>query len=549
MNEPVTKKVGLLENKNIIFIENTADLLKDLGMLLDNIDSIINNDRKLRNYAYDHRLNYFLRNQIEVNRGNVKSIMNILIKHLRYIKRYDKRFAQLVSGYGPMESKQRQILEAFSNISNDSSKLSANIDILLENVERLEDEELKLKIRKILNLIKTYSNEEDILNADLYDVNNWNLHVHDDINFFKERVEAYLKGGATRDKKQFNALNSFKDQNLNFESKEVKMIDYLAQFTHRVEEQTNYILKLISFLNEDIEDNEWKRNVATKKFYDNVDLYADTFRKDFLNNPFADSLLKYKYKSKIGEQPFAWIEILTKMIKVLERLIQMKNTTIDNARIYLNNLFRNRIDSLKSSITVLSLQLNRVIKEENQDVKIMKEIEEGIKRIENITHKLWKNRKKRFKKIKIEIDNKNIRILPEMNKLFEMFSIIQDSDKLKDNAQGLIEFSRHTEKIKMLVGDYPTEKNIGHLLMFDFNLARMSEFISGSNFIEKAIKQKDMYVKGYELSKIRKSINELINLYLELINFISLVIITDMAQIDTKTAMQKINQFRSEYYG
>jgi len=545
INNNYTKN-RLFNHYNARFMEESTLLLLDLSMLFHKISLIIDDDEKLRDSELDYRQLAFIKNDVTTNRGNVNYLVGILSQKLQFIERYDKTLAQLISKYGQTKSRQREILANLYSITRGSSKLSVNMNILLENVELLDDQDLKSKIKNRLILIRKYLYETQVLNYGLEDANNWGIHAHDDLSFFVERIETYFKGGWTRDRRSFISLDNFKEDNLKksiLGSEEIKKIYYLIQFMHKVEAQLDYISKKIEFLQRDINNGVWIRNVATKEFYEHVEEYADDFRKEFKNMPFADSLLKHK--EIIREDPFAWIKFLEKMRKILEQFMSMKNSAIEDAKNYIYQAFKKKKDLLDSLITQLSSQLNEIIITQSEDTNTIKQIEEGIKRIEKAINLLWKERKKKFNKIKINIDRLSIYVTPELDRLTQTFNIISEGNMLIQNLRAMAKFSDHHEKLTKAIGPKPTSKNFGHLGMLAFDYARMENIATTINFTEQLIKQKDSQLRDYNLTKLKKSIKELIDMYNELINFIKLTKIL----IDISLISNKINKFNGDYYG
>ena len=540
------RKNSLFDNDNASFIEASAELLLQLGVLWYKFNLIINNDGRLRNSALDYRRLSLIKNNIEANRGNMRYIIDMLSQHLPFIERHDKTFAQLISNYGPAKKKQMQLLSELSNLAGDTSKLSANIDILLEQADLLNDTLMASKVKARLLLIKRYLEEIRALNFDLEDINNWNMHFHNDITFFTERIKIYFEGGGARDRMQFTALDEFKDEKLKkdlFESRELRVLFGIAQWTYNTEAQMDYISELRLFLEKDIENNQWVRNQATSTFYKNIELYADIFRKKFLNNPFANSLIKNK--SKIGEQPFEWINLLQKMKQALEDAMPRKNIAIDNAKNHLYNVFRSRVESLKSSIIGLSAQLNQLLSPEIEDASLLKQIQEGVKRIERVINKLWDKRRKKFKNISARITSLSIYVMPTLDRFIETVNIIKEGTKIAQNNIALVQFGESTNKIVSIAGPRLQPRHFELLGMLGFNFARMGDIVESNNQNEELIKQKDALSRNYDLAKLKISIKELTELYMEFIEFLNLVNIG----VDIKEFTYKTNNFMREYYG
>lgn len=539
-------RIKLLDNNNVRFVEASAELLLELDVLWHKVNAIINNDERLRNSALEYRRLSFIKNNISTNKGNARHLIYMLGQHIPFIANYDKALAQLISNYAPAKTKQMQLLLEISNLTGDASKLSANIDILLEQADLLKDTLMASKIKARLLLIKRYLEEIRALNFDLEDINNWNMHVHNDITFFTERIKIYFEGGEAKDRIQFTALNNFKDENLRkelFESRELRVLFGIAEYTYNAEAQTDYISKLILFLQHDIENGIWVRSQATAKFYKNIEFYADFFRKRFLNKPFANSLIINK--PKIGEQPFEWINLLQKMKIALENAMPKKNMAIDNAKIHLDSVFGGRVGSLKSSIMELSAQLNQLLRSEIEDTSLLKQIEEGIKRVEKVINRLWKERRKKFENIKTRITSLSIDVMPMLDRFIESIKIINEGTRIAQNNIALVQFGESNNKITKFIGSKLDQRRFELFGMLSFNFARMGDIVESNAQNEERIKQKDALSEKYDLTELRIAVKELTILYTEFINFLNLI------SIDTnvKDVAYKINNFMRENYG
>ncbi len=462
----------------------------------------------------------------------------MLTQHIRFIEKYDKNLAQLISNYGPYKKKEKEVLNFLFETIKDQSKLLANIDILLENAEKIEDRELKSKIKNRLILIQRYFNEVSALNHDIEDINYWGSHVHYDISFFTDRIQTYFKGGITEDRYQFTALNSFNDESLKktvLESKEVRIIYYLAQYTRNIDAQLNFISDKISFLQTDIEGRIWVRNIATKEFYNNIDEYADKFRAEFKNNPFADLL--NANKSKIVEQPFAWIDLLSKMKSLLEQLMSKKISAIDNAENFILYNFRKRAGELEAAIQRLALQLNEILLKgirETEDINLIREIDKGINRLEITINRFWKRRKKKFKYLKNKI--------PKVNEFLEKIDLIPEADKVAQSSKSFVQFSDHSNKVISSIKNL-SSREIPLILKLAYDYARMGDIAVSLNLLEKVIKEKDNSVKSYNFNEIKNSLKELIALYMQFINFVRLTI-----DIKIDSIVEKLYKFERDYY-
>ena len=295
-------------------------------------------------------------------------------------------------------------------------------------------------------------------------------------------------------------------------------------------------------MKEDIEGDEWVKNVATKKFYNEIEKHAGVFKKEFFNSHFADDLIKNKLK--IGEQPFAWLEHFDKMKKLLERLMSMKNIAIENAKVSLTNLFKNRIYSLESSINRLALQLQQISVPASENANLIKEINEGFRRIELSINKLWKQRKKMFRKIKGNIDKKSLETLPLLNNAIAVLDISFEADILANHVKSNLQFISHKDKLVDIIR-IPNSKKIPHLLMLAFDFARIGENFEKINEQEKKLLEKDKNANNYDYAPIKKSVIELIGMYYSFIDWTKSI----GFNLKIDYVVERVNRLKGEQHG
>lgn len=540
--EQVIKKRKLFDNDLLTSLEEAAELFKDLVSLLENASSIVENDAKLMESSYDHKWLSEIKRIVEENKGNTEYLINVLSRHLRYIERRDTILAQFIARYRPTRTEQMKLLTSISAMIEDPSKLSANVDILLETVEKLEDKLLKAKLRNTLLSIKKFLGEIRALNYYLYDVNGWNLHVHNDIHFFTGRIKGYFKGGIIKDRegKDVEGIDFFEDAALRktvFGSIEVKRVYYLASFTHKVEEQIAFISGLIASLQKDIENEVWVQDVATKEFLSKIDEHANTFLTKFANEPFAKTLLNNK--GNIGEQPFRWIDLLNRMKASLENLMTRKNAVIEGAMKYLNGAFGNRLEQLKALIATISSRITRILKETTGDIDVIRQIQEGLKRIERVVQRLWVERKKKFKNVKGMIDSKSADVIPNLVRAIELTNLDLEARKLAQYAQTAVNFGEHTDMLLDMINPLDS-RHSSHALMLGFDFKTLGETAEGINEIGKEVKGKAKTFQNIEFAPLIKSVRELIAIYNEFINLVKLM----MIGIETDAIAERMKKLR-----
>lgn len=539
-------EVGLLNNENLVFIENASILLSYLAELFQRINVLINNDRKLKGaYLMDYKRLEWIKRGLAAKRSK-DSLMEMLRQQLDFINRYDKELAMLISNKGDTSG---EFLASVSIMAKEPSKVYANIDILLEGVDKLEDSKLRSRIKAILTLMKRQMDEAKALRYYSEDVNNWSMHVHDDITFFTERVDSYFRGSKPEGREGFTAIDSFRDEELKksvYAAREIRMLRYITQFTYRVEAQIGFITRLISGLQTDIEENQWIRNVATKKFLDELELHANKFRTEFRNSPFADSLIANK--KRIGEQPFEWISLLQKMANNLTRLIQMKSAVIENARAFLANAFSARITALNQSFARLSIQLAQTTSIETEDSLLLRKIKEGIERVEKRMKRRLEEAKKRIGALKEDIENLTITIQPEFEKAVQMSSLTEEGAKLTRSSEKANKFFEHMGQVSRVLRSRGLNANsFEYLGILLFDAARLQDLIRNKVKAQETIKEKERRAREYDLSNLKSLIWKLLSLYLEFVNALQLGIA--IVGIDYESIKMRINKFLGEYYG
>ena len=542
----ITEKSGLFESKNVKFVEDSASLLLDLGVLFYSANSVINDEKRLKSSAIDYRRLALLKNIVVVNKGNTPVLMARLNTHLSFIQQYDKTLAELISNYLPNLNRQKELLSKISNLIQDAEQMLANIDILMENIERLPNSDLKLRLKSRIVMLKRYSEEIRVLNFDLYDIKNWGRYFHEDLKFFVDRVNTFFKGGVTRDRIRFISLDQFDEEKMKrniTSSQQFRVLFSLSRYTHDTQAQIEYLSKLILFLEKDIEDGKWIRNLSTSKFYNNVEAYADIFRKRFFNEPFAKSLLANK--QKIGEQPFKWIELLQKMKQGLEASMPKKNVAIENLMNLLSNLFSERITALRSSILKFANEMVELLQKETQNKDLLKLIEDGVKRMEKTINRIWEERKRKFNEFANGINLLSKVVNPSLDQFTQQIDIERESAQIARDSMAFVQFWDTTLKINRTIPRASVQKRHGLSGMLAFNIARMEELVESNNAMEARIKQKDELARTFPLDRVKTIVVELIGVYQNLMRFIEFLGIG----VETKNLEAKTKIFLGEFNG
>jgi|GEM_PF-4839245 hypothetical protein len=573
------KKEMLFDNYNLRFLEDASDLMDELGLLLSNMDSILKDDKKLRILAYDYRFLSYLKGddgnggelrEIKEGRLTVEEFGGLLENNLKNRRQHPelshlsdeiaelayKELVQLIAKYRLAVTELAKVLETVSKGLGDTEKLPARIELLVDYAKRkIEDPKLKEKIVKRLELIQRCIDEINSLNYCAHDANDWNVHAHDDILFFTGRVDGFFKGGLFKDREgnEIKGIDAFVDRWLRrhvYGSREVKELEYIARFTHRVQEQVDFIDILIAMLRRDIDPktNSWVRPEATVEFYNHIDKYAAEFKTEFADNPFAVYLLKNK--ENIGMQPFRWMAILNGMKQRLGELMGKKNIVIGNAKNYLtgvdgkSGIFEARVKKLREAVAFLIAQINQIFQSETGAAGLVKKVEEATRRIETGVNELWKARKMRFKNAFSKIVDLHNPLLPYFGEIEDLLTIDAEEQELEKHGKGIVQFSEHKDKVieRVRIQD---PNALAYLLMLDFDFARLGNLHRDFNDAFDRVKRKDKTLRVYDLSPIKSGMRPLIDAY---INFIEWAKARFNLE-ETENVRNKISKFMREYYG
>lgn len=572
--EQKTKVPTLFDNYNVRFLEDASDLIDALALFLDSVDSVIKDDKKLRNFAYDYRFLSYLQGELrEIKEGrlSVEEFSRLLENNLKnrkglnpefsqlsdeIVELVDKELIQLIAKYRLAATELAKALETISKGLGDAEKLPARIELLIDYAQRkIEDARLREKIVKRLALIQKCLGEINALGYCSHDANDWTLHAHDDIIFFTGKIDGYFKGGLFKDREgnEIKGVDYFGDRWLRngvYGSRELKELRYIVRFTHRVQEQIEFIDRLIAMLKRDVDikTNRWIKPEATIEFYNHIDRYAAEFKTEFGDVPFANYLARNK--TSIGMQPFRWIAILNGMKQRLTELMGKKNIAIANAKDYLTGfdgkggIFEARVKKLREVVAFLITQINQIFQSETGAIALVKKIEEGIKRVEADVNGLWKERKVRFNNAYAKIVDLHNPLVPYFDEVGELLKIDAEEEELAKNGKGIVQFAEHKDKLIGMV-QIQDPNAWAYLLLLHFDFARLGEFHKAFNDAIDSMMQKDKAIKGYDVSPIKAGMQPLINAY---INFIRWVM-SKFSLEDSDHIKNRISKFMREHYG
>ncbi len=542
------EKVTRIKSENLFFtslrrfLRESSEMIDLAERTLIDVDFIVNDDNRLQAYAHEYAVLVIIeriKKKIEANPSNFDEAMADFEGLLKRLQEENPQLAKLVSNEKIQILQEVKYFQQISAILQEPDKARSNIDLLLSYTEKLQNADVKKRIKTRLALIKRYADEIKALAEDEREIRLWNYQSHQDISFYTERVDSYF-----RSSEGWQGLDDFGDNMLRqqvYNGKEIKRLFYIAGFTYKTDEQLRYISSLISFLQQDISGDVWIRNVATSKFVANVDKHAAAFQKSFGNKYFAQVMLRNK--GVLGEQPFKWINLLTKMKETIEGMMPRKNAAIEDAKNFLIATFTNRREQLGKSITTLLIQLETILKEFETAKDIIDLINKSIKRLRRIVNRLWKERKNKFNRAKRELNPEALK--EKMIALAQRTDISKDSDDRIARIKAYRIFQIH---IKML-GTRKTisENDLSPIFMIDFDLARMKELAEGVFVLENKIKGKNTLLRD-ESIQLKEDIKKFLTKFALVLQWI-VIIRLRIPTIQMNIVRSRLEKFRGDYYG
>lgn len=546
------EEVRLLDNPNFRFVKDSLELLSELSSNLEQVmflaeDKLKEQSITLRRMSMIKRSIAARMVMVKESKNPVSILITILQPHINFIRRYNTDLASLVSNYSAQGKGQDvKAVEEIRSLSVNTPNLLANLDLLLEKIESLEKSSLKEEVKKRVSLIKRVLGELKVLGIDLEDTSNWDRHFNDGVGFFAERVRIYFAGGASPDRMEFTALDNFKDEPLRDSVFNGEPIKELFRFERTVEAQVRFIKGAIAFLEKDLDPSgrQWIENKSTKVFFGNVEKYAKKFQDYFYNQEFAQKILTNK--GRIGENPFAWRDMLKEELDRIKSNSPNGNTIIQNAKGYLSAVFKSRMDRLKKSIELIVASLNRSLLT-SQDADLAKKIEKGIIKMEAIIKKEWKARLRQLKEAEEGLKDKVLGAYKEINQFINVVD-------MTDAVNGMVKAVRHLEaysdtKRKIATRMNPSNpQHFSFLGSLAFVYARMGEAAEFAGSMIDEVREKDAASKSYKINELKIKVNSLLELYLKIIVILGyLGILMDRQR--TEYYKTRIAKFRGDYYG
>jgi len=542
------EKAARIESENLFFkslrrfLRESAEILDLAEKTLIDADAVINNEERLQAYAHEYTLlNAIegLKKKMEANPDNLDDAVQDIGNLLRKLQEENPQLAQLVSNERIQILQEIKYLQQISALLKEPDKVRLNIDLLLSYIEKLQNADIKKRVKARLALIRRYTDETKALTEDEGEIKLWNYQTHLDISFYTGKVNSYFSGLENK-----KGLDYFGDTVLRqqvYYSKEIKRLFYIVGFTYKADEQLRYISSLISFLQQDISGDVWIRNVATSKFVANVDKHAAAFQKSFGNKYFAEVMLRNR--AVLGEQPFKWIDLLTKMKEVIEGMMPRKNAAIENAKNFLIAAFANRREQLGKSITILVAQLQTILKEFETAKDIIDLINKSIKRLRRIMNRLWRERKNKFNRAKREINAAALK--EKITSLAQRTDISKDSDDRIGRIKVFRSFQIHMKIITSK--ETISEDDLSPLFQFDFDVTKMKQLAEDVFALEDKIKGKNILLRD-GLVQMKENIQNFLTKFILLLQWL-VAIRLSIPTIEISTIRSRVEKFRGDYYG
>lgn len=505
----------LINEKMMEYLEALLDILDASDLMNTNYSIVINDDKRLKALAAEYRLISIIRRQKEQMKGKVLDISRLMpaLRQIIFQIQSDKNAYRLVEADLAKIIRDLEILEKILRMAQNVNEFRANINIILKSVEELSQEKLKGKIRNRILSIKNRFDESDTLRIAVNDLKNWDRLPHSEIEFYLMRVNSYFSPIIPSN---FAGIDKFKDTELKkivYDSRPIRYLKAIARLTFKAETQKEFLASLIKDLEQDISGDVWVQDKSTKIFLDNVNTNAANLVNNY-KNVYLANMLRRQAK-EIGEQPFKLIDMLRQMIKIVEGAIGKKDYAIRTSQEFLINVFEQRRNIL---FTSAQNQIGEILAESSKYIDNF--LENTIKNIERFVDRLWEARKRQFGQFFKGISDMHNKLEPIINDILEKGMIDRDTYLFMVKLKALNEFRIHK---KLLFQNLSTGKNaFPHLLMLDFDLARMRDLFYGLKRHEAELQRKSEYLNG-AVKQIDKDINELVQINVSFVNFASSV--------------------------
>ncbi|MBS3105284.1 hypothetical protein J4234_03450 [Candidatus Woesearchaeota archaeon] len=506
------EEVQLINEEIMQYLEASLDILDTSDLMITNYSVVINDDKKLKAFAAEYRLISIIRRQKEQMKGKILDISRLMpaLRQIILQIQSDKNAYRLVESDLAKIIRDFEILEKVLGMTKDVNEFRANTNIVLKDIEELSQEKLKVQIRNRILSIKNKLEESDALQIAITDLKNWDRLPHNEIEFYLTRVGSYFRPIIPSN---FAGIDKFKDTELKrivYASRPIRYLRAIAHLTYKAEAQKGFLASLIRNLEQDISGDVWVQDKSTKLFLDDVDSNAGTLVNNYKNVYLANMLRRQA--REIGEQPFKLRDMLRQMIKIVEGAIGKKEYAIRSSQEFLVDVFRKRQDWLLTSAQNF---IQEIFRESSKYIDDF--LEKTIKKIERFVGRLWEARKRQLAQFIREIFDVHSKLEPIMKDIFEKGMIDRNTRLFMLKLKALNDFRIHKN---ILFQNLKTGKNIfPHLLMLDFDLARMRDLFYSLKKNEAEMKQKSEYLNS-AVKYISGDMSTLINRNVGFVDFV-----------------------------
>lgn len=373
-------------------VQRVLKILEELAPLIASMDRLVKTEKKFEmmlfepTLLFEYRRNYmaFLI-AVELYKKHKEGTLQNeeANRSIEQVKLYDAELAEEIRKVLPIiDSKRGLFADLFDALRQGRqyfiSYISTHLNELVARAKSLQEKKGEEKhSQRLVALFSSASGRElSYLTRYRTDAEHWpNYAVGYGIEFFINRLNLFLKGGAENNIQYMGLYKDFGDGEL---TKEI-WNDPAVRNLWRYQGQVDYLNRLIGLCKKSEASGRWegfygKEGVEDKKgFWTDFDKYAGEFETKYGNVEFAAYLRSQK--SKIGENPDAWGGVWqgNRLVKPgflqelqdklrLDRSYQIRRIIIPAAS-SLSRIFRERENKLRAEAEKLVDELIRLLQE------------------------------------------------------------------------------------------------------------------------------------------------------------------------------------------
>ena len=507
----ITFEFGEID-KGSQYMENALELLLSVQEAMNTIDGALRNKEELKKISLEFEwLRKLEQGSLEYAKQNpekaLKAVKTALNSVLANQIELDIDNSKL--------NEELKYLILLSNAIKDRLKIKANIDIFINESDKIKNKPLREQVVRRLLLLKRFFGKSNSLRVIVYDLTNWERYVHFSMAFFSGRVKQYFTG-----KPPLNIECKGLDE-LNEEEFKQRI---LASNEIRALMQSGRLAELIEDLRKDFDDGKWNRTEHISKFVDNLPSIIDEFEKVYLSRELAQM---FRQNAALRQQPFEWI-------RLMESAMPEKATVIENAKEFLSRRVSERQQQVEKAIGDIIAQLSAIVGENLIPRQQAERLGSLFNEAENSLWRKWEVRQNEFMKIYKKIDPLLDKVI-ENKEVSERTWIRKDMDRLMKKVGELGDFMDGTRISPNRATSYNDWQD--YFLTMDINFAGAGTTIPELANAERNIgeKNRDFWKNIGPLQKILAEILQIIEEFNKWI---------ESARINT--AVQTISDFRQQ---